>query len=1514
MYSLHNKIINFEDIDEHLPNRIDLVDQNLREQVNDIIRNKSKLLFMPNSLYDSKNMQDRKYAKSTYKIVLFGIFEDGRKATVIIDNIFPYFEIKIPENIKGDDELEKFGEEMLNLLTMDGENDYDEWIRITGDLKRKNMKYFKIEPIEYEITWGKPFKYYREKEIPYLRIYFNKLGNSQTQRRAAIKLVRSKGYETAHDDISCYYRVVCRDYRISFSSWIELNKYKFESCGTNNYINDSVFRINIDNISVYNSDNDNRQHIQKDNIMTMCWDIETYNTTKDGKVPLPVKKIAKTAKDIEEPNWDHKMFMIGITFQWYNSSDQLLRICLVDHPGNPHPDFLTVACHNEKNLIKAFGKCFKYLRPDIVMGFNDAGYDWPWVIKRARDSQVLSYFYNQINVMKHNEQPDTKSIMYNYRSLQIKIEADVNAKGHNFQLPGYIAIDVMICFRQIYPTSEKWSLNFFLEKNKLGGKVDMPYQEMFDIYEAISSTDIPSNELKDKMKLVAEYCVIDSQRCHELLKIRSVIQDRREVAKLSFTSVFDAFYRANGMKVRNLVIARGNLLNLKFSNISNDVIEPGKYPGAYVFPPIKGLVTSKLSIDECVEKGNKDFENYSNWKDMPRSTIKDYQQFIAEYGSCYGNLTEELQEFLKDKPNLLQFMKQNTGRPITGLDFSSLYPSLIMTYNLSPEYMIIDKPFAKKMNKKHNLHKVKFEYNGRTIRGWSIRHDNKLDPNSPDYKFGLFPAILKELFDTRKQLKKGEKGLLYWEHVIEQMQITPEKGIEKQQEMIEEYTEILNDLKDDDLDNDILENIKEYENKIKKCESKIIEYEKEIEYLKSLSDEERYELNKKQQEDFEKAKFEFDKINSKQLALKVFMNTFYGEAGNKRSPLFMLQIAGGITTAGQYNIKSAHKYVEDHGCKVYYGDSDSLYVSMPEIAFAELDKQYYSGQMSKMKYWKKMIRKTFKEIKIINKGVNDWFVQDNGTHFLKMAYEESLFPVLFAAKKKYVGIPHISEPNFTIDDKHPLFVRGLALKTRGVSGILKQVCNDILKTCMNVDNILTVREVVKNKIEEIYTRDWFETDETFNLFVMTDVYKPNKMNIKMHIFKDRMLAERGIELKPGIRLQYVVIKKYPYRFDERGRKIPLKVGDFMELADIAKKEKMPIDLDYYVTKKIIGQLARFITYHGDFQVAIQDPNDDDEVKKAELTILKNARKYIENYAEQYYSVYINKGPVYKDIFRISSKVMYNKLYNNFDKNIKPTIKLLTYGVNLEEEFDLWFKERMEKDVKAKKYNKKYGEIYIESKLQDLTTEDRNLKIKILQKSYYGRRKKSIQYKSEQLYNEKQLELEKSFMKNISDIKRVFNLNNSMIKKISDYLKDISNIDEIMNEAQSNNNSKNNDNIEYVVIKDEKLSFESIKKKSNINDAEINDVINSIAEEEFNEKKEEMIKYLSNLKTTQVNLMSNYEFIYQVNSIVDYLQKLKDKKLGVIKRPKEKNIKNEIDKFIDSSVKLTLGDLENLEGF
>ena len=166
---------------------------------------------------------------------------------------------------------------------------------------------------------------------------------------------------------------------------------------------------------------------------------------------------------------------------------------------------------------------------------------------------------------------------------------------------------------------------------------------------------------------------------------------------------------------------------------------------------------------------------------------------------------------------------------------------------------------------------------------------------------------------------------------------------------------------------------------------------------------------------------------------------------------------------------------------------DSIYGSMSERHFYEIDKLYYTGNMQKEAYWTELVNITFQEIAKINKSVNEMLIADNGTKFLKMAFEESLYPVAFLAKKKYYGIPHISQPNFQPKE---LFIRGLEVKKRGVSEFLRKVCFNIMWDSVNMSNIHTLMELVLKKIDDIYAQNWDFTD-----FIMTDVFKPNKNNV-----------------------------------------------------------------------------------------------------------------------------------------------------------------------------------------------------------------------------------------------------------------------------------------------------------------------------------------------------------------------------------------------------------------------------------
>ena len=170
-------------------------------------------------------------------------------------------------------------------------------------------------------------------------------------------------------------------------------------------------------------------------------------------------------------------------------------------------------------------------------------------------------------------------------------------------------------------------------------------------------------------------------------------------------------------------------------------------------------------------------------------------------------------------------------RLVTKLNFASLYPSLIMAYNLSPEKIILSEGEADNVQRNgKRLYKIEFPFNGRILRAWSIQHDNCFK------KKGLYPIVLEDLFNKRVELKT-------------------------------KFTLL--------------------------CKEK-----KRIEKLISIIDEKGKKVSNTLKLKYASLYFNYNCLNSKQFALKVYMNTFYGEAENSDSPFFLRELAEGITSAG----------------------------------------------------------------------------------------------------------------------------------------------------------------------------------------------------------------------------------------------------------------------------------------------------------------------------------------------------------------------------------------------------------------------------------------------------------------------------------------------------------------------------------------------------------------------------------------------------------------------------------------
>ncbi|CAB5351845.1 unnamed protein product [Rhizophagus irregularis] len=257
--------------------------------------------------------------------------------------------------------------------------------------------------------------------------------------------------------------------------------------------------------------------------------------------------------------------------------------------------------------------------------------------------------------------------------------------------------------------------------------------------------------------------------------------------------------------------------------ISSQQTETGKYPGAYVFPPVKGL---------------------------------------------------------------------KNRRPVTGLDFASLYLNLIITYNLSPDKIILSQEHAVSVEQSDKkLHKIEFLFNNNPQRAWSVQHNNISEEK------GLYTSVLEYLSGKRNEMKK---------------RLAPLK--EKKEDMDLVISSMGKSLSLSEAIEQILANA-------------------EVEKRNGLTKNLYHFIHKEKHEfiaEYDSICFDCSCLDKKQYAFKVYMNTFYGTAGD----------------------------------------------ICPEERFQRCDEAYDSGNgISKEEYWSQMVEISMVEMEKLRDEVND-FLKD----------------------------------------------------------------------------------------------------------------------------------------------------------------------------------------------------------------------------------------------------------------------------------------------------------------------------------------------------------------------------------------------------------------------------------------------------------------------------------------------------------------------------------------------------------
>jgi DNA polymerase elongation subunit (family B) len=1118
---------------------------------------------------------------------------------------------------------------------------------------------------------------------------------------------------TAADDqagTGYYVRVIARQYRFMTAGWnvLEKGRYAVSSMPLCDYkfvinVRDFIKLKKVRRAAIIEKIPLVGAVLDKDNTIQGSWDIETNTKNKFHAIPT------KTDKDFV-------IFMVNTTYSWFHSARPFLKICCVDMPSQAIKGNIVVHCKTEKEVLRAHMRIFSRICPEILIAFHGSNFDWPLFLAKVEHHKLTGELRECMDAQNISPGDRANGLKYCFTKEKMKIAADGNDHEMDSvsRCLGFLDIDIRPIFMKLYPKAEgnnASSLNFYLAQNKLSSKEDMPYKRLFMVHDRAQllnkaprechcgspcecCNDVqrlidcvktgPGEDLVDystklhpdlcaadgvtplccacgkrprnfvDMGLVAYYCTVDCIRPQELMVKRNIIFDRRGLANKSSTLLYDAVYRADGMKVKNFIAGLAFRLNIACSMAASwrNKDQKEHFAGGHVFPPKRGL---------------------------------------------------------------------NNEDPTTGLDFASLYPSLMMAYNLSPDMIVTDPVYAESLRAQgyvlEPIGPLDYEIGEEkgavankkcTISGWTVRHcgihkasdthvveryekkvevtgangkltytstptphrpvsaaptdwvadmrANGVDPaviddlgpvkdavsrmvpvygraKLPGERMGIFPCLVKKLFDKRVPIKR------LFVYLCEAKADMVKRGAST-------------------------------------CKVTIGGVEREL-----TADE---------------LDFQIVIVQCEQLSIKILANTFYGVSGDYKNYVYSLLVAAGITSKGRMNIRDkVYPFVVSKGFEVGYGDTDSLYIHAPKHIFEKI-KAEYDAKMEEIKarfagakcldapvdpidveyktariaareeYWTGKVALTMKVMKNLVVDVAEFLMLDNGTLFLSMAYEEVGFPYYSCGKKKYFLVAHLKDINF-----HPAFedlmIKGVESVKQGQAVLTKRAANIFMQTVLSPefesDPLVLALDLIKRA---------YETKADPEDLKLSAQYKPNKDNVPVKTFVARMTniskayadagdiyrAELYAPPDPGDKFEYLMVKKRQ-EYDPRGRMIELKKGDRMEFVRVylasqdptSGIERMEIDMDHYISKPICGIFARYIAYDKRFQHPTITATDDATYKIVDDYSINEASIFLKNYI---ISICGNQKAVNRAIGR-GHQAMYRAVAAAFgDSRIKST--------------------------------------------------------------------------------------------------------------------------------------------------------------------------------------------------------------------------------------------------------------------
>lgn len=579
------------------------------------------------------------------------------------------------------------------------------------------------------------------------------------------------------------------------------------------------------------------------------------------KEPTIVQLNAMLSKHFPEVEGD-SIIQIGTTFHKYGDIDCYYKHIITLDTCDDILGVDVVRCENEKDVLLEWTKLIQTMNPDIITGYNIFGFDFQFMFDRSQEIGCTKEFCKLGRYSNHTSEIVHKSL-------------SSSALGDNFlhfiDMEGRVLIDLMKVVQRDH-NLDSYKLDnvasHFIQGNiKSIDKNNLKVDNLLGIQEQSYIT--LKNDSESKKYLVREIDTVNNIVRIDSDEDLSVFSYKKWGLAKDDVSPNEIFQCQKGTSTDRAKIAKYcvqdcalcNLLIIKLEIVANNLGMSNVccVPLSYIFMRGQGVKIFSLVAKQC------------RLDNILIPTLNN--KYASDYVEDEDEDGYEGAIVLTPKPGIY------VDEPVSVMDYASLYPSSMISENISHDSLVLDK-----------------------------KYDNLPGVEYVDITYDVFEGV----GDTKKKTMKkvGEKTCRYAQfsdgtkgilprilmNLLKQRKATRKRATEKKI---------------------TLKNGEVHSGLITKDDADTLEIGEALLRKEDIAKtEDLYN-------DFMKAV-----LDGLQLAYKVTANSLYGQVGAKTSPVYLKELAASTTATGRNLILKAKDFMEkNYDVNVIYGDTDSIFVS-----------------------------------------------------------------------------------------------------------------------------------------------------------------------------------------------------------------------------------------------------------------------------------------------------------------------------------------------------------------------------------------------------------------------------------------------------------------------------------------------------------------------------------------------------------------------------------------------------------